>query len=369
MRTRETWIEVDLSRLNKNIETILAHTKKSLFAVVKANAYGHGDIAISKQCIASGVEYLCVSSLDEALHIRKHHVPSPILVMGYVSPDWLDVALSSNITISIISFEWLEKSLETLAKYPQAKVHIKIDTGMNRLGIKSEEEFLQVLDLLRSIQCQPEGIYTHFLESSNTNKDTNQKQSSMFRHYLSLAKQPFRYIHTSNTDATFAFEEDYTNAVRCGLAMYGYSSVPSNVLPILSLYTKISQKKWLVKGESVSYGARYVSEKNHATATLPIGYADGISRHLSGLPVYIQGKKSCILGTICMDQLIITLDGIDANVGDVVEIIGPHQSVRSLSDWTQTIHYEILTGLSDRITRYYLEEGKVVQQVNLRYES
>lgn len=369
MRTRETWIEVDLSQLSRNIETIMKHTQKALFAVVKANAYGHGDIAISKKCIAQGVEYLCVSSLDEALHIRKHHVSAPILVMGYVSPAWLDVALSSDITVSIISFEWLKDAQTTLVKYPQAKVHIKIDTGMNRLGIKTEEEFIQVIDLLQSIQTVPEGIYTHFLESANLDKGTNQKQSDMFRRYLSLAKQSFRYIHTSNTDASFSFEEDYTNAVRCGLAMYGYSTVSSGVLPVLSLYTRISQKKWLVEGESVSYGARYVSEKNHATATLPIGYADGISRHLSGLPVYLQDQKSRIIGTVCMDQVMITLEDVSASVGDVVEIIGAHQSARVLSDWIQTIPYEILTSLSDRITRYYLDEGKVVQQVNLRYES
>lgn len=365
MENRNTYAQIDLNILQHNAHLLFQENNKPLFCVVKANGYGHG---ASK--VASFLEYLdyvayfCVSSFDEAMELRNNNIKKPIINLGYTSTSDLQECIENDITVSIISKEWLIEANSRNSELSNLRCHIKIDTGMNRLGIKSTSEYLEVLELSKILNLNVEGIFTHY-HSSDANDNSTQKQLEIFKQFLKATNQDYTWIHIANSDAAFAAKETSSNAVRCGLALFGYSSYPTQLKPVLSMYAQISQIKTIEKGETVSYSATFTAPQKMKVAIVPIGYADGLNRKFTNNFFYINNQPTQILGKICMDQTIIHYP--DHEDLKKVEIIGPNQSASDIAKRLDTIPYEILTTISDRITRVYMLDGKVIDSINYRF--
>jgi alanine racemase len=366
---RNTWVEIDLDRLTSNIEVLQNTSGKAIFGVIKANAYGHGDIEIARHLELLNVAYLCVSSLDEAVHLRKSKLQAPIIVLGYTEIDHLSIAIQNNITVVIPSKDWLIKALGCCELLNQLTLHIKVDSGMNRVGIKSITEFKEVLQLIKDNNLRIEGLYTHLSSSNILNGDITRKQMASFQEFFSVADVSFKWVHTSNSDAALSLGEldRLSNAVRCGIAMYGYSSYGSGLKPVLSMYCGINQIKTLNPGDHVSYSATYTASNKETIAVLPIGYADGLDRKLQGYNFFINNQSCEVIGRVCMDLIMIRVPD-HTTVNDVVEVIGKNSDAAKMAEYLQTISYEILTSVSPRITRRYLRDGSLFKTINERFD-
>lgn len=366
MSYRETYAEINLDYLDYNLDEIHSTCNKALFCVVKANAYGHGAVEIADYINKkSYVAYLCVSSIDEALDLRNHGITAPIINLGYTNPNHLNLCIENSITVSLISLVWLNEALKVNDDLSKLKCHLKVDSGMNRLGIKDINEFTSILEIGKAEKIAFEGIFTHYHSADSKSSMYCTNQLEIFKSFVSSTNIAFKWIHIANSDALIDINEDISNAVRCGIAMYGYSTKSNNFKPILSLYTHISQIKHVNKGEVISYSATYISDKKMRIAILPIGYADGLNRKFQNNELYVSNYPVKILGRICMDQTIIEFpDNLSVNR---IEIIGENQNCASIAKKLDTIPYEILTNLSDRITRRYFRNNKLIKESNLRY--
>lgn len=363
---RDTWIEVDLDRFTHNLQCLQEATNKKVICVVKANAYGHGDCQITKEAIAFGCPYIAVSSLDEAMHLRHHFKEVPILVLGYVRTSDIQIAKQANITLTVPSLSWAEEigkqDIQAL------KFHIKVDTGMNRLGIKKIDELKTTLQLLSEKSANVEGIYTHYHSADGKDKTSAIKQRDWFYRTLDTLEYPFTWIHSTNSDASLSIEDTRCNAIRVGLAAYGIPRVPTTLTlqPILSLYTKIVSSKRINKNETVGYGATYTCLEEEYIATIPIGYGDGFIRQNQGRFVCINSTPYEVIGRVCMDQCMIRLKQDQYPIGTTVELIGKHSDLESMANQLHTIPYEVLCLLSDRIPRVYYKKGKMIDSLDLR---
>jgi alanine racemase len=366
---RNTWVEIDLDRMASNIEIIKTTSRKAIFGVIKANAYGHGDIEIARHLERLEVSYLCVSSLDEAVHLRKHNIKAPIIVLGYTETEHLTTAINYDITCVVPSKEWLIKALTYGHKLDQLTLHIKIDSGMNRVGIKSIDEFREVLHIAEVNNLNIEGLYTHLSSSNIYNGEITNKQIVTFQKFLESTDIIFKWVHTSNSDAALSLSDSdsFSNAVRCGIAMYGYSSYETGLKPVLSMFCGINQIKKLTPGDQVSYSATYTAVNHETIAVLPIGYADGIDRKLQGYSFYINGTACEIVGRVCMDLIMIRVPDHTTS-DDIVVVIGEHSDAARMAKYLQTISYEILTSISPRIYRRYILDGKILKTVNERFD-
>jgi alanine racemase len=343
---RNTWVDIDLDRLTSNIKILKKTSGKSIFGVIKANAYGHGDIEIARQLERLEVSYLCVSSLDEAVHLRNHDIKAPIMVLGYTETEHLSIAINREITCIIPSKEWLEEALAQNNMLDRLKLHIKIDSGMNRVGLKTISELKEVIHIARGHNLNIEGLYTHLSSSNIEDGAITKKQIEKFSQFKNSAEISFKWVHTSNSDAALSLGEldNISNAIRCGIAMYGYSTFEKGLDPILSMYCGINQ-----------------------VAVLPIGYADGLDRKLQGYEFIVNGVACEVVGRVCMDLTMIRVPDYTTSK-DIVEIIGKFGDAAKMAKYLQTISYEILTSISPRITRHYLLDGKVVKISNERFD-
>jgi alanine racemase len=366
---RNTWVDIDLDRMTSNIEIIKKTSEKSIFGVIKANAYGHGDIEIARHLERLSVSYLCVSSLDEAINLRNHDIETPIIVLGYTETEHLSLAIDRRITCVIPSKGWLEEALAQNNTLDRLILHIKIDSGMNRVGLKSIDEFKEVLHVADAHNLNIEGIYTH-LSSSNIEDGTiTKKQIAKFQQFLDSTDKSFKWIHTSNSDAALSLGESdsISNAVRCGIAIYGYSTFEKGLSPVLSMYCGINQIKRLFPGDQVSYAATYTTVSRETIAVLPIGYADGLDRKLQGYEFFVNGVACEVVGRVCMDLTMIRVPD-HTTCKDIVEVIGKHGDAARMANYLQTISYEILTSINSRITRRYILNGKVTKICNERFD-
>lgn len=363
---RDTWAQIDLDRFTHNIDVMKKHTKKDIFCVVKANAYGHGDYQIASEAMACGCKYVAVSSLDEAIALRMQGFEASILVLGYIKAENIEIAIEKDITLTVVSREWAEAICE-LKDINGLKVHLKVDTGMNRIGMKKFEDLQVVLNLLLSHDVNVEGIYTHFHSADKEDKSSCETQKKWFYHILDSLNYEFTWIHTSNSDASISFEVDRCNAIRVGLALYGVKDMPSalDLKPVLSLYSRVTCVKEVQANETVGYGATYRCRQKEWIATLPIGYGDGFIRANQGRFVCIDAHPYEIVGRICMDQCMIRLDK-KYPVGSEVEIIGDYISVETMAHELNTIPYEILCLLNDRIPRVFLKNKEIIGSLNIR---
>lgn len=352
MVNRPTYLHINLDAFLTNYQSIQRVSKKEIFAVVKANAYGHGMIGIAKFLDSLQCAYICVSSLDEAVRLRNHGIISPILILGYVelSQEVVDFVSNNDITLSVISFEWFS-SLIDFSLSSKLKVHIEIDNGMNRLGFKDVQEVAKVIALSNHYNLDVEGIYTHF-HSSDKADDSLQNQFTQFKHFLSVLPHHFKWIHTANSDAIFNLDDTISNAVRPGLALYGYSSTSIKLTPVMTLHSKITQKKLVHKGETISYGATFKATEDMWIGIVPAGYADGIPIGLSNhYHVYVDSLACEVIGKICMDQLMIKLP--HKVTSNHVILSGIDNNFALMAKLTNTITYEVLTCLNARIHRLF----------------
>ncbi|MCD1259502.1 alanine racemase [Paenibacillus athensensis] len=383
---RPTWVEISLDALRSNIEEfqrVLPPFIK-LMAVVKADAYGHGAVGVSKEVIDSGIDYLGVAFLDEALELRNAGITAPILVLGYTPAEGLEIARELGITVNVYSPEVLAALQKSEANMPEdgrkLKIHIKLDTGMGRLGLHVEEEAIAFIEAALSLRhVEVEGLFTHYANADETDKSYTHEQYRRFtrivEHFRAQGVE-FPYLHAGNSATAIDLPELTCNMVRLGISLYGlYPSEEVNaqrieLKPVLSLKTGIVHLKTLPPQSGVSYGTIYHTKGEERIATLPIGYADGFSRMLTGkAKVLIRGHQAPIVGRICMDQCMIDVTDVPGvERSDEVVLIGEQGGLRitaeEVAQQLGTINYEVTCMISHRVARVYVRNGRRDDAIN-----
>ncbi|MEH7093466.1 alanine racemase [Neobacillus vireti] len=374
---RDTWAEVDLDCIAENVSSVRKHLpeKVEIMAVVKANAYGHGDVQVAKTALSAGASLLAVAFMDEAVALRHKGIHAPILVLGASRPEDVQVAAKYNISLTVFQKDWLQQAQQHLASGDRVSLHIKVDTGMGRIGVRSRDELSSVEQfILKDERFHFEGIFTHFATADELDTRYFKQQLALFEELLKgLTKQP-KYVHTSNSAAAIRFPHAYFNAVRLGITMYGLTpslemqkEIPFPLKEAFSLQTRLVHVKKVKKGDKVSYGATYESGSDEWIGTIPIGYADGWIRRLQGQEVLVDGKRSPIVGRICMDQCMVRLPA-QLPVGTAVTLIGRQGqefiSINEIAGKLETINYEVPCIISNRVPRLYKKGGKIVDIKN-----
>ncbi|AOH53007.1 alanine racemase [Peribacillus muralis] len=368
---RDTWAEVNLDHIYKNISSMKTRLRNdvSLFAVVKANAYGHGDYDVAKTALEAGADFLSVAFLDEALSLRKKGITAPILVLGASRPESAALAAEQGISVTAFDEAWLESAKAQLKPGQVLQVHVKVDSGMGRIGIRDKSQLMKVEGLLMREPCfNFQGIFTHFATADELKTDLYEKQLAVFKAMLAELTERPEYIHAANSAASLRFADPIWNAVRMGISMYGLSPsmemkplLPFPLQQSISLKTKLVAVKQLVEGESVSYGATYTAQGKEWIGTLPIGYADGWIRKLQGQEVLIEGMRVPIVGRICMDQCMIKLPR-SFPVGTEVTLIGDDGvesiTVDEIAAKLETINYEVTCMIGARVPRVYIKDNQ-----------
>lgn len=363
---RDTWAEIDLDAIKHNLSEIKKTSDKSIFAVLKANAYGHCDYWVAKTAVANGASMIAVAYLDEALSLRKQGFCEEILVLGYVREEDFEYIVKEKIVLTVVSLEWLRNLVNVNVDLRNVKFHLKFDSGMNRIGMKDLSEILEAIDIILKHNGLIDGIYTHYACADNDLAYCD-FQYRKFKEIIENLPIQVKWIHCENSAAVLQYPDDFTNAVRVGLILYGVAPIMSHVhfKPSLSLYTKMSCVKAIKKGEFVGYGATYQADEDCFIATLPIGYADGFLRANQGRMMVVEGEEVEIIGRICMDQCMIKLNKAYP-LKTKVEIISKNMPIARIAQEINTIPYEVLCVLSDRIPRVIIEDGKTIAIINQR---
>ena len=369
---KRTWAEISLDNLRHNYEAI----RKSLPAdcrflgVVKADAYGHGALPVSRLLQEAGADYLAVSCLDEALELRRGGITMPILILGHTPQEYTGTLIEENITQTVTCLaKALEYSAEAEKLGRELKIHIKLDTGMSRLGFLCAGGYFEegVDNVIRSCRLPglvPEGVYTHFAVSDEPGEDCRdytRKQFALFLRVIDAVRErggvKFSIRHCANSGATVSYPEMALDMVRPGLLLYGYgdSSGKLGLLPCMRLVTTVSTIKFYEPGTSVSYGRRFTTQRRTRMGVLAVGYADGLPRLISNKCSFAaKGGFAPQRGSICMDMCMVDLTELpQVDVGSEVELFGPVNSIYKLSDAAQTIPYELLCAVSKRVPRVY----------------
>ena len=361
---RKTWLEVDLDAIKENVKYIKNKNHKKFIAVLKANAYGCGDVQVMHTVLEAGADMIAVSSLEEALILRQEAYAGELLILGSTSHTDIPIVIANNITVSAYSLSWVKEVLENA--HENLKVHLKIDTGMNRIGVKSFEEVKEMLKLLVEGGCKVEGIFTHFA-CADCDIDMTNQQFNTFKDIVEKLDYPFHWVHCDNSDASLSLEEDFSNACRVGISLYGISNFDSNLKPAISFYTTLIHVKEVEPNETIGYGATYKTTSKEWIGTIPVGYADGLVRANQDRTVYIEGEYCRIVGRICMDQSMVLLPK-ELPSHSVVEIFGPHIPLEKMAEELHTIPYEIICLISPRVTRRYVKNHEVISEGNLRLD-
>ncbi len=365
---RPTWVEIDLASLEHNFRQIRSMLSRGtgVIACVKADAYGHGAAPVSKRLVKMGVEYLAVASIDEAITLRKAGIKVPILVLGMVLPAYVSPLFKYGITQTVCTYD-LAEAISKQAKYSgkRAKIHIKVDTGMGRLGFPYNEAYDMVSQIARLKYLDIEGIFTHF-PSADVDAAFTRHQIDIFNDLiLQLARAGIRIPmkHAANSMGIIHYKNSHFNFVRPGLILYGlYPKKGLNIdlKPVMSLKTRIVFTKRVAKGEGISYGHSYRTNKETTIVTLPIGYGDGYPRSLSNKAgVLINGRKFRISGKVCMDHILVDVGDARVGTGDDAVLIGVSGNKRigaeDLAELIGTISYEIVCGIGGRVPRVCMD--------------
>jgi len=366
---RPTWAEIDLKAVSYNLDQIRAFIDKDveIMPVVKANAYGHGISEISRELVNSGIRYLGVATVDEALKLRNDGLDVSILVMGSVLEEEALVAVENNITLTLCDHRLLQTLVEIskdTGKTP--RVHVKVDTGMGRIGVWHDDALEFIKEIKADGHLDLEGVYTHFSSAARDEMYTS-LQIEFFENVLREMREAgieVKYRHAANSIAVVDWKESHMNLVRPGIVLYGIYPKESfrrvlKLKPVMSLKTRIVHLKYTPSGRAISYGRTYITQQNTAIATIPIGYADGYGRILSNkAEALIKGHFVRIVGIVTMDQTLLDVGHIEGvKVGDEVVLIGEQDniliSVEKIAKLARTIPYEILAGITDRVPRVY----------------
>lgn len=362
--SRNTILTINIDNLLFNLDYLKRINHKNIIPVIKADAYGTCDFYVAKLLASKGIKLVAVSSIDEAIHLRRHGIDIDILILGYVSIEDLSLVKQYDLSIITVNEDYifgLNDELRTI------KFHIKIDTGMHRLGIQGEN-ISEILNHLIDHGAIVEGIMTHFAKSDEKDEEYTKLQFERFNEAIKKADYSFKYIHCDNTDASLNFKDDVTNYMRIGLGMWGYSSFESKLKPCLELTSEIVECKSLNKGEALGYGLKYESDGSGYISILPIGYADGLLRNNSMRSVCIEGEKATIVGNICMDQCFIKTSK-PYELHTKVEIFGSHIPLEMMAQELNVIPYEIITNISDRVKRVFVDsDDNILFEIIKRFE-
>lgn len=368
---RKTYMKINLDNIKYNIKTILNQYNQYqyYFGIVKANCYNHDNMII-KELVESGINYLAVSSLEEAIEIRNFDTVTPILCLEPISLEYIPEIIRYQVTVTIHDYQYY-KQLLRLKLTDDIKVHIKINTGMNRLGIHHHKILEEMVDTLLSCpHIILEGIYSH-LATADNNEMLYIKQKNTFLKLLeSIPVKQIPIIHLFNSSALLKYDKlDICNGTRLGLIMYGLNPILKHnsikLKPGISLHSEIIQLNHIAKGEFVGYGANYIAKDDCTIAVIPIGYADGFIRKNQGRDVLIHKKRYPIVGRICMDMTMIQVDDT-CHIGDTVTLIGDTISIKEVADHLDTISWEVLCSINDRVTKIFIKNDEIIGEVNLR---
>lgn len=366
---RPTWIEIDLGAIRDNflqIKRLLGKAIKVLVAV-KANAYGHGILEVCDVLVKSGVDYLGVATTDEALYLRRNGFEIPILILGSILTSEIEPVIDNDITQTVGDIQLASAINSSAAKRrKKPKIHIKIDTGMGRIGVWHKQALHFIKRLIKLEHLEIEGIFSHFPSADEDEFLTRQQIKDFFSLISKLEELgiQIRYKHMANSVAVVDYKDSHMNLVRPGLMIYGlypkadhYQKI--NLRPALSLKSRIVFIKDVPPGRKISYGGTYTTTHHTTVATIPIGYGDGLNRQLSNRgSVLIKGKRAPIIGRVCMDQIIVDTGHIpQVMVGDEVVLIGRQRqdriTVEEIARLCATIPYEVVCWFNNRIPRLY----------------
>ncbi|MDM5154627.1 alanine racemase [Bacillus sp. DX1.1] len=381
---RDTIVEINLDAVKHNVREYKKRVNDkniAMMAAVKANGYGHGAVEVAKSAIEAGVNQLAVAFVDEGIELREAGITAPILILGYTPVEATAEAIQYDIMMTIYRIEDLkgiDQVAERLGK--KARIQVKIDTGMSRIGLQ-EEEVLPFLEELKNMKhVEVEGMFTHYSTADEIDKTYTIMQTTLFEKAVNTAKElriHIPFIHSSNSAGSMELSNTFQNMVRVGIGIYGmYPSreVDHTVVamqPALSLKSKVAHIKHAKKGRGVSYGNTYVTSGEEWIATVPIGYADGYNRLLSSKGhALINGIRVPVIGRVCMDQLMLDVTkAMPVQVGDEVVFYGKQGeeeiTVEEIADMLGTINYEVTCMLDRRIPRVYKENGETVSVVNI----
>jgi len=370
---RWAWAEVDLAAVAHNVGIVRAQiAPAALWAVVKADAYGHGAVPVARAALDAGAEGLCVALTEEGVELRAAGIEAPILVLSQQPPSELASLIARRLTPTVYSQRGIDElSLAVAASGEAARgVHVKVDTGMHRVGAQPDE----VLDLVRAIDKEPllelAGVFTHLAVADEPSAPSNPMQLGRFDDVLTELRENGvvpPVVHAANSGAALALPDARRDFARVGIAIYGIAPGPGvagltqNLRPVMSLRARVSHVKQVAAGEGVSYGLRHGFHRETTVATVPIGYADGVPRRLFGTggEVLIAGARMPIVGVVTMDQLMVDCGDVAVSVGDDVVLIGRQAGATGTDEiraeeWAArlgTIGYEIVCGISKRIER------------------
>ena len=373
--SRPTVAEIDLAALRYNYAVIRRTIKPEcgVLAIVKADAYGHGFMDVALELEKLGVTAFGVAFLAEGIQLRKSGIDRPVLLLGGIYPGQEKKCVGFNLSTAVFDISQAQALDAAAARlYRKAKVHVKIDTGMGRLGVPYQEadQFFRQLGELHHIDV--EGILSHFASADELDaggREYTAKQAERFTAAVLTAKKNGfapRYLHIANSAAAFGLELPGCNLVRPGIALYG--ALPSAdfagkmaLRPVMSLKSRIAMLKWVEPGTTISYARRYTAGERTLIASVPVGYADGYRRSLTNKgEALVRGLRVPVIGTVCMDWIMLDVSQVaDAAVGDEVILLGSDQAgnairAEELAEWSQTIPYEFFCGISKRVPRVYL---------------
>lgn len=358
---RDSWVEINLESITHNMRQIRENSScEKILAVVKADAYGHGSIMIAPTLLASGANMLGVASIDEGVDLRQAKIDCEILVLGAV-PVWaVESALKYDLTIAIFSLEHLDACKKAFQRTGQKpKVHIKLDTGMNRIGVPFEK----AVDFIKTAQSadfiELNGIFTHFANAENREK--THAQIDIWQKIISQVDTKGLDLHVLNTAGSMAYELGGLNMQRAGIAIYGLlPDLPNSgvktldLKPVMSLKARVVNIHYANNGEGVSYGHTFIANGKRKIATIPLGYADGVPRSLSNkISGVLNGQEVKQVGNITMDQMMFDITDVDAKLGDVITLLNEEKSIDEWAKILDTINYELTCRLKVRLPRVY----------------
>jgi len=355
-----TWAEIDLSAIQNNARQMKALTQMRVMAVVKANAYGHGAEQVARAAVEAGADWLGVARASEGIALRKARVALPLLVLGYTALTEAANAIGHGLALMVCDIE-SARACAAGARYvgQVARLHIKVDTGMGRLGVLPADapEFIRAVRALANVEV--EGVFTHFAGSDLADLSSARKQLAEFESVLKAIDRP-PLIHASNSAGAFALPKARFDLVRMGIALYGLNPsddvlCPSGFRPALTWKARVAQVKTLPPGHGVSYGAEYVTAEAETVAVVPVGYADGYRRFPKNVnEVLIRGQRAKVRGRVCMDQIIVGVSHIpEVRAGDEVILVGPGLTADEVARRWGTINYDVTSGIMARVPRTY----------------
>jgi len=383
-KIRAAWAEVDLDALAHNMREVrrLADKDALVTAVIKADGYGHGAKKIAQTLLDNGTDRFAIAVLDEGIELREAGLKVPILILGFTDKERAEEIISHSLEQTVYSWDLAEALSEEAVKQGKtAKIHVKIDTGMGRIGLQPDKDSVQLIKRISKLpNLVIEGIFTHFAVADAADKAYTKGQYEKFNwicQELSKENIKINFKYCGNSATIIDLPDMHMNMVRAGIMLYGLKPSEEVMLDklelkqVMSLKVRITHVKDIEAGQSVSYGRKFIAEKKSRIASMPIGYADGYTRMLSGkAEALVKGIRVPVVGRICMDQCMIDVTGIeDVKVGDEVVLFGKQGDgfihIDELAEKLGTINYEIVCMISKRIPRVYIKDGKIVDV--LRY--